>query len=270
MGSGSLLRVLARNFDVLAGPLVAFVYPLYASVKAIESKSPVDDQQWLTYWVLHSLLTLFELTFGSIIEWVPIWTYAKLMFNCWLVLPYFNGASYVYEHFVRPMVMNQQTVKIWYVPRKKGIFSKPDDVLLAAEKFLEENGPDAFQKLLNKAKNASKTTKNDKHVTFDLDENKKESKSWKNLRRVRFSKGDADKKTKPSHGDRFVTVDEVKVERESRTPANKVDAEREPKLTSNPSNSGPATYDAIDVQSESNTWMNSSFMFFDDDRRYWS
>lgn len=81
---------------------------------------------------------------------VPIWTYAKLMFNCWLVLPYFNGASYVYEHFVRPMVMNQQTVKIWYVPRKKGIFSKPDDVLLAAEKFLEENGPDAFQKLLNK------------------------------------------------------------------------------------------------------------------------
>lgn len=121
-----------------------------------------------------------------------------------------------------------------------------------------------------KAKNASKTTKNDKHVTFDLDENKKESKSWKNLRRVRFSKGDADKKTKPSHGDRFVTVDEVKVERESRTPANKVDAEREPKLTSNPSNSGPATYDAIDVQSESNTWMNSSFMFFDDDRRYWS
>jgi hypothetical protein len=69
MGSGSLLKVLAKNFDVLAGPLVALAYPLYASVKAIETKSPVDDQQWLTYWVMYSLITLFELTFASIIQW---------------------------------------------------------------------------------------------------------------------------------------------------------------------------------------------------------
>lgn len=41
----------------------------YASVRAIESVSPVDDQQWLTYWVLYSLLTLFELTFSQVIGW---------------------------------------------------------------------------------------------------------------------------------------------------------------------------------------------------------
>lgn len=46
-----------------------FVYCRYASVRAIESKSPVDDQQWLTYWVLYSLITLFELTFAKILEW---------------------------------------------------------------------------------------------------------------------------------------------------------------------------------------------------------
>ncbi|KAG6499572.1 hypothetical protein ZIOFF_039362 [Zingiber officinale] len=69
MGSGALLSFIARNFDVLAGPLVTLVYPLYASVKAIESKSPEDDQQWLTYWVLYSLVTLFELTFSTLIEW---------------------------------------------------------------------------------------------------------------------------------------------------------------------------------------------------------
>jgi len=44
-------------------------YCRYASVRAIESKSPVDDQQWLTYWVLYSLITLFELTFAKILEW---------------------------------------------------------------------------------------------------------------------------------------------------------------------------------------------------------
>lgn len=48
------------------------------------------------------------------------------------------------------MLLNPQTVNIWYVPRKKDIFSKPDDVLFAAEKFIEENGTEAFQKLLNK------------------------------------------------------------------------------------------------------------------------
>ncbi|XP_058096544.1 HVA22-like protein a isoform X4 [Magnolia sinica] len=151
MGSATtFLKVVAQNFDVLAGPVVALVYPLYASIRAIESKSPIDDQQWLTYWVLYSLITLFELTFAKVIEWLPFWSYAKLIVTCWLVLPYFSGAAYVYEHFVRPCFVNPQTVNIWYVPRKKDILSKPDDILTAAEKYIEENGPEAFEKLISK------------------------------------------------------------------------------------------------------------------------
>ncbi|KAL0917013.1 hypothetical protein M5K25_012052 [Dendrobium thyrsiflorum] len=176
MGSGSLISVLAKNFDVLAGPVITLVYPLYASVKAIETKSPIDDQQWLTYWVLYSLLTLFELTCAKLIE-------------C--------GAAYVYQHYVRTIFLQNQTVNIWYVPRKKNIFSEPDDVLFAAERFIEENGPDAFQKLINKARRLSnektgkskKAKKSDvseaekvakskkkKHVSFNLEENEGESK----------------------------------------------------------------------------------------------
>ncbi|CAL9183927.1 unnamed protein product [Musa hybrid cultivar] len=265
MGSGAFLRVVARNFDVLAGPLVTLVYPLYASVKAIESKSPVDDQQWLTFWVLYSLLTLFELTFAKVIEWLPFWPFAKLIFNCWLVLPYFNGAAYVYEHFVRPLVLNQRTVNIWYVPQKKGIFSKPDDVLSAAEKFIEENGPEAFEKLINKARGASKSKKSNKHVTFDMGEAERESKSWKSY--VRFSKLDAKKISKSSKSNKHVTSDEMEVEKESRTGANKMDAEKE----SNPSKSDRhVTFDEMDVERESRSWMNGSFMIFDDDGRYWN
>ena len=40
----------------------------YASIRAIETKSRTDDQQWLTYWVLYSMLTLFELTFAKVLE----------------------------------------------------------------------------------------------------------------------------------------------------------------------------------------------------------
>ncbi|CAD5182650.1 unnamed protein product [Musa acuminata subsp. burmannicoides] len=155
MGSGSFLKVVAKNFDVLAGPVVTLVYPLYASVKAIETKSSADDQQWLTYWVLYSFMTLFELTFAKVLEWLPIWSYAKLMFSCWLVLPYFNGAAYVYQHFVRPLFVNHQTVNIWYIPRKEDLFSKPDDILSAAKRYIEENGPKAFEKLISKAPNLS-------------------------------------------------------------------------------------------------------------------
>ncbi|CAM8978213.1 unnamed protein product [Rhodiola kirilowii] len=150
-GVGTFLKVLLKNFDVLAGPVVSLVYPLYASVRAIETKSPVDDQQWLTYWILYSMITLFELTFAKVLEWIPIWSYAKLIATCWLVIPYFNGAAYVYQHFVRPFFVNRQTVNIWYVPRKKDVFSKPDDILTAAEKYIEEHGSDEFRRLISKA-----------------------------------------------------------------------------------------------------------------------
>ncbi|KAJ4973543.1 hypothetical protein NE237_006717 [Protea cynaroides] len=151
MGSGEFLKVVAKNFDVLAGPLVALAYPLYASIRAIETKSPVDDQQWLTYWVLYSMITLFELTFAKVIEWLPFWSYAKLIATCWLVLPYFSGAAYVYEHFVRPVFVNSQAVNMLPIPRKKDVFSNPDDILTAAEKYIEENGREAFEQLIRKA-----------------------------------------------------------------------------------------------------------------------
>ncbi|KAM0001039.1 hypothetical protein Hdeb2414_s0008g00278421 [Helianthus debilis subsp. tardiflorus] len=41
----------------------------YASIRTIETKNVADDQQWLTNWVLYSMITLFELTFAALIEW---------------------------------------------------------------------------------------------------------------------------------------------------------------------------------------------------------
>ncbi|KAK3003632.1 hypothetical protein RJ639_019631, partial [Escallonia herrerae] len=149
MGSGNFLSVVAKNIDVLAGPVITLVYPLYASIRAIETRSRADDQQWLTYWVLYSLLTLFELTFAKLLEWFPIWPYVRLFATCWLVLPYFNGAAYVYAHFIRPFYRDPQ-IKIWYIPRKKNIFRKPDDILTAAERYIEENGTEEFERLISR------------------------------------------------------------------------------------------------------------------------
>ncbi|KAM7464528.1 hypothetical protein LguiA_032649 [Lonicera macranthoides] len=167
MGSGNFFSVVLKNIDVLAGPVITLAYPLYASIKAIETKSRADDQQWLTYWVIYSLITLFELTFTKLLEWFPIWPYAKLIAICWLVLPYFNGATYVYEHFIRPFYKDPQ-IKIWYVPRKKDIFSKPDDILTAAEKYIEENGPEAFERLISRADREARARRTN-YAVFDDD-----------------------------------------------------------------------------------------------------
>ncbi|XP_065877195.1 HVA22-like protein a [Euphorbia lathyris] len=169
-GAGSFLKVLLKNFDVLAGPVVSLVYPLYASVRAIETKSPVDDQQWLTYWVLYSMITLFELTFAKLIEWIPIWSYAKLIMTCWLVIPYFSGAAYVYQHLLRPIFINpQQTINIWYVPKNKDVLSKKDDIITAAERYIAENGTEAFEKLIHRgdksmSSNYANTIFNDDYI----------------------------------------------------------------------------------------------------------
>ncbi|XP_008780673.2 uncharacterized protein LOC103700506 isoform X2 [Phoenix dactylifera] len=178
---------------------------------------------------------------------LPFWAYAKLIFNCWLVLPYFSGAAYVYQSYVRPLFVNQQTVNIWYVPRKKDIFSRPDDVLLAAEKFIEENGPEAFQKLINKTEKVTKPKKSNKCVTFDDRVAGKESKPW-------GSDSHTEKVTTPKKGNKRVTFDDRVVVKESK---------------SWESNSH-MTFNEVELERDSKSWENSSFMIFDYDNRYWT
>ena len=62
---------------------------------------------WFSYVLLDLLLPRDEWMCGLLPAHVcrlPFWSYAKLLFNCWLVLPKFNGAAHVYGHFVRPMI----------------------------------------------------------------------------------------------------------------------------------------------------------------------
>lgn len=85
----------------LAGPTVMLLYPLYASVQAMESPSKLDDEQWLAYWILYSFITLMEMVLESLIYWIPIWYELKLLFIAWLVLPNFRGAAFIYDKLVR-------------------------------------------------------------------------------------------------------------------------------------------------------------------------
>ncbi|XP_017251575.1 HVA22-like protein e [Daucus carota subsp. sativus] len=98
---GSRLWTLLGHAHTLAGPATMLMYPLYASVIAMETTSKLDDQQWLAYWILYSFLTLLEMLLQPLLEWIPIWYDIKLVFAAWLVLPQFRGAAFIYEKIVR-------------------------------------------------------------------------------------------------------------------------------------------------------------------------
>ncbi|KAI3929627.1 hypothetical protein MKX01_025795 [Papaver californicum] len=99
------LWTLATYIHSLAGPVMMLVYPLYASIQAIESPTKVDDEQWLAYWILYSFLTLTEMVLEPVLNWIPIWYDIKLLLVAWLVLPQLRGAAFIYDKFVREKLL---------------------------------------------------------------------------------------------------------------------------------------------------------------------
>ncbi|XP_050255044.1 HVA22-like protein a [Quercus robur] len=125
----------------LAEPVIGILYPLRASIIAIETGSRSRIRKWLSYWILHSMITLFELSFAKVLSWAFIWPNMKLILICWLVIPNFSilmGSAYVYEQFVRPFFVKHRLVGVWHEPEKGLIFSCKLEDILAAWKYISE------------------------------------------------------------------------------------------------------------------------------------
>ncbi|XP_047332911.1 HVA22-like protein f [Impatiens glandulifera] len=147
-----VVGAVVRNLDGIIGPGVVLLYPLYASMRAIESPSTLDDQQWLTYWVLYSFITLFELSCWKIIHWIPFWGYMKLVLCMWLVLPMFNGAAYIYGRFVRKYVKVGSYVSSSYPQGQRKVLQMMSlDARQSVQTYITRYGPDAFDRVLRAA-----------------------------------------------------------------------------------------------------------------------
>ncbi|KAK7468420.1 ER membrane protein DP1/Yop1 [Stygiomarasmius scandens] len=102
--------VLLHLFNPLAAPVSTFVgwaLPAYLSFKAIESPSPKDDIQWLTYWVVFGAFTFVEsIALRVVLYYVPWYFAFKTLFIVWLQLPYFRGAETAYHVVLKPVLTN--------------------------------------------------------------------------------------------------------------------------------------------------------------------
>ncbi|XP_058190866.1 uncharacterized protein LOC131308069 isoform X2 [Rhododendron vialii] len=159
MGLVGFLKFAFKCFDLLAWPLFGLGCPLYASIWAVENNSYSEMRNVVAYWILFSLVSLFELAFVKLIDWLPVWPYIKLLAMCLLVLPDFNGASYVYEWLLRPCLSVDPRAAIkYFIKPKKDKNLDAESFLAAVDRYVQENGSEALEKLLDRK---SKHTKPD-------------------------------------------------------------------------------------------------------------
>ncbi|XP_059446736.1 uncharacterized protein LOC132178307 isoform X2 [Corylus avellana] len=143
-----ILKFALKFLDVLAWPLFALGYPLCASIRAIETNSNWETQKLVTYWISFSLVSLFEHSFLNLLQWIQFWPHIKLMIICMLVIPYFDGSFYVYNHLVRPYLSINPQVIVDAFNKLMVLLHKRDHFLAEAEKYIKENGPEALEKLI--------------------------------------------------------------------------------------------------------------------------
>jgi len=89
--------------------IIAFGYPAYASMKALESPETADDTKWLTYWVVFACFSVVEFFSDILLNWFPLYWLAKCVFLVYCFLPISsNGASLIYSKVVRPFFLKHQ------------------------------------------------------------------------------------------------------------------------------------------------------------------
>jgi receptor expression-enhancing protein 5/6 len=82
--------------------LVGFVYPLYATILAIEVQKKEDNMFWLSYWVVYGFVYMLEEFIDYFHYWLPFYYPLKVVFFLWLYLPQYAGANQVYANVILP------------------------------------------------------------------------------------------------------------------------------------------------------------------------
>jgi hypothetical protein len=75
--------VISENISSIIG----FLYPAYKSFKALQTRTEVDDQQWLTYWTVFGFLYMVEYFIKPVLYYIPFYYELKILVLVWLAFP---------------------------------------------------------------------------------------------------------------------------------------------------------------------------------------
>jgi receptor expression-enhancing protein 5/6 len=89
---------------------IGFLYPAYASIKAVESLQKDDDTKWLTYWVVYAFFSLLEFFTDIFLFWIPFYAFFKCLFLMFCMVPTkWNGSLMIYNQIIKPLFLKHQT-----------------------------------------------------------------------------------------------------------------------------------------------------------------
>ncbi|OQE42298.1 hypothetical protein PENCOP_c004G08010 [Penicillium coprophilum] len=95
-------------FADLISSVITIFFPVFASYKALRSSDPSQLAPWLMYWVVLSVILLAESWTVFIIGWFPFYSWIRLGFMCYLVLPQTQGARLLYQDYVDPFLTHHE------------------------------------------------------------------------------------------------------------------------------------------------------------------
>ncbi|KAL1881231.1 hypothetical protein Daus18300_001082 [Diaporthe australafricana] len=99
-------------FDIFAkllSSITSFLFPLFASYKALKTSDPAQLTPWLMYWVVLACALLVESWTEWFLVWIPLYSYIRLLFLLYLVLPQTQGARIIYTTYIHPYLEENET-----------------------------------------------------------------------------------------------------------------------------------------------------------------
>jgi len=88
--------------------IVGFIYPMYASFKALKTPDNQDDAFWLTYWVVFGFFTLVESATEVVFSWIPFYNLVKMILLIYLYAPQTKGANHIFNTLIEPFLQKHE------------------------------------------------------------------------------------------------------------------------------------------------------------------
>lgn len=100
---GSMLLPLEAKvaiFTPLNVLILANIYPIYESIRAVCTIKEGDDETWLMYWIAQGIISFSTESLNHLSGW----NHFEFFFYAWLHLPFTDGATLIFEKFTQPYI----------------------------------------------------------------------------------------------------------------------------------------------------------------------
>jgi receptor expression-enhancing protein 5/6 len=93
-------------FSALSVTVIATVFPIYESVRAVCTPEEDDDKKWLQYWMVGGVIFVLTEWVDNVIksDRVVYWYESMFFFFLWLFFPKTDGAALIYDFVTEPFL----------------------------------------------------------------------------------------------------------------------------------------------------------------------